>query len=340
MSDPIDPDLPDEELDDTLRSLRSLIKDDHADDSGNDDHADDSGAPEHRSDDEDFPTLTNIVPDTDAAQRDLFEQAAPAAVSARDIVRSDEEPPLLIDEDPIDAVVAKNTQPETNDDAPAVEDDDVPLLDDELDDIDALAQGDQPVADSDDDEEVDAKTSESDAPDEDAEDEIPWPEDDIPSLTREIDPDQAFPEGVFPPPDAVAALSPDQDDDAPIGRGGFIPGSVDDRPYDSFGIDELPADEGNNPEPNHGPLIDTAPDVGDGTIWDARDARGFVRSADDVAADALGLVDDSLEAAGEKALDPELADEIRKSLSGLLGNWREAEDDASGSDDTPGVTED
>lgn len=293
------------ELDDTLRSLKDLITDPAKAQSSLSDEGDGS--------DEDVPTLTNVVHDPDDVQRDIFEQIAFDKRVLKKSVSKDPapaEPPLRMN-DPVDVQIEQPEVSENPDQPKAISSDqDFAAAADKF--AEENFSNAQPEQHQEKDPEEDLGVDS---------DSIGEPVDDgIPVVDNAIDADEVFPEGAFDGPE----LDDYPGDTLP---GGFLPGSVDNRPYEEFGIDELPGDDAADL-----PAAGTAGTVG--TIWDDRRPDSFVRTADDVANDAVGLVKDSLNAAGEKPLHPEIASEIQKALAGMLEQWHDADSDGSASPDS------
>ncbi len=290
------------ELDDTLRSLKDLITDpaQAADDAASADSLQMADA----STGEDVPTLTHVVHDPDDVQRDIFEQIAfdQGVLSKETSAKpAPVQPPLTLNEE----TTPPSASPEKSDDRSG----DDPISSDR----DFAADADRFAAENFSNPEPGEPLPEVDAQAESAPD---YSEDNIPVVTAALDAKALFPDGAFDGPE----LDEYAGDTLP---GGFLPGSVDNRPYEDFGIDELPGEDDAATMPVPGARE---------TIWDDRRPDSFVRTADDVANDAVGLVKDSLSAAGEKPLNPEIAAEIQKALAGMLEQWHDADTDTPPAD--------
>jgi len=276
----------------------------------------------------DFPTLTNVVHDSDDVQRDLFEQIAfgngalpneakinapdsDANNPAKDTIAPESTPVTARDETitraprdfaaDADRFAEENfpKSPDAPDAADSAIDDALPPDHETLehDDIPQLA-GAAAVAAS---RAVAARGH----------------DDGIPVVTSAIDADAEFPDGVFAGPE----LDDYPGDTLP---GGFLPGSVDNRPYDEFGIDELP---GEDEAPG-----EFAAEKERATIWDDHRPGGFVQIDDEPANTGTPLVKNTLTADGERPLNPAIANEIHDALAGLLGKWPESDADATAVD--------
>jgi len=333
----------DGELDDTLRSLHDLIKDAPKDAGGD---LTDGPIDMNQKDplrvsttdpkaSTDFPTLTDVIHDPDDVQRDLFEQLA-LGDSAKDNKDTTEAPAenVLVKADKASPTPQLNqpdesVAPPTRDyaaDAERFAAEHFPQSPDaSADTPDDASKIDASNSASADDELADPGIENADTPAPNEPEELPQlagaaavaasravaarsQEDGIPVVTSAIDPNEHFPDGVFDGPE----LDDYAGDTLP---GGFLPGSVDNRPYEEFGIDELPGEGDTLEEP--------AATYERATIWDDRGPDSFVNidEIDEAPAPQQPLVKHSLNANGEPPLDPVIATQIHDALAGLLGKW-------------------